>query len=80
MQVQDYFALVSGHSGDFLKVAREADRDIGGRYECIRIVYEYKGLPAENKQKGESHEMKMGCGGQTTCVSLQFFCVFSDIR
>jgi hypothetical protein len=74
VQVQDYFALVSGHSGDFLKVAREAGRDIGGRYECWQIGYEYKGWPAENKQKGESHEMKMGVRwSDDLCLTSIFF-------
>ena len=52
------------------------DHTAGGRYECTRIVYEYKGWPAENKQKGESHEMKMGVRwSDDLCLTSIFSCL-----
>ncbi len=74
----NYFALVSAHSGDFLKVS--VGWDVAGRNTSIQVVYESYFRWEAVGQRGESQETQEIQGrvswSENLCLTCDFFVSF----
>ena len=74
----NYFALVSAHSGDFLKVS--VGWDVAGRNTSIQVVYESYFRWEAVRQRGESQETQEIQGrvswSENLCLTCDFFVSF----